>query len=55
LKEAWRGISQKEGLPGLKEIYVAFYKKKEYYMAIKWRWDSLYRHWEGWKGEEGLQ
>ena len=47
LKEAWKDIPQKEGPPDLKEIRTALYKKREYYMAAKWRWDSLYRHWEG--------
>jgi hypothetical protein len=53
LKEAWKGIPQKEGPPDLKEICTTLYKKREYYTATKWRWDSPYRHWEGWKGEEG--
>jgi hypothetical protein len=44
LKEAWKGIPQKEGPPNLSEIRVALYKKREYYIAVKWRWDSPYRH-----------
>jgi hypothetical protein len=42
------------GTASLPEFCVALYKKREYSRAAKWRWDSPYRHWEGWGSSTGV-
>jgi hypothetical protein len=53
-------VPREEGPPGLEDIRTTLYKKREYREAIRRRWKSPYRYWEGWKregeeeeGEEG--
>jgi hypothetical protein len=55
LEKSWEGIPRDGGCPtGLPELRAALYKKREYARAIKWRWESPYRYWEGWERFTGV-